>query len=68
MKSRMLRRLAEMGNAAAEDRLRQLAASRDAQPAIAAKRALTLLGHVHVVVGRIVDDAGDDLPLALQPD
>ena len=66
--SRMLRRLAEMGNAAAEDRLRQVAAPRHTQPAIAAKRSLTLLSHVHVIVGWIVDDASDDLPFALQRD
>ena len=62
----MLRRLAEMGNAAAEDRLGQIAAPRDAQPAIASKRSLAFLGYVHVIVGRIVDDAGDDLPFALE--
>src|SRR5262249_12416695 len=66
--SRMLRRLAEMRNAATEDGLRQFAAPRDPEAAIAAKRALTLLGHVHVVVGRIVDDAGHDLPLTLERD
>ena len=57
-----------MGNAAAEDGLRQVAAPRHAQPAVAAKGSLALLGHVHVVVGRIVDNAGDDLPFALQRD
>src|SRR5579871_3263111 len=36
-KARMLRHLAEMGDAAAEDRLRQLAAPGHPQPAIAAK-------------------------------
>ena len=66
--SRMLRRLAEMGNAAAEDRLGQVAAPRHSQPAIAAKRSLTLLRYVHVIVGWIVDDASDDLPFALQRD
>ena len=38
------------------------------QPAIAAKRPLTLLGHVHVVVRGIVDDASDDLSFALERD
>src|ERR1700722_6780789 len=38
-KSRVLRRLAKMRNAVAEDRLRQVAAPGDTQPAIAAKRA-----------------------------
>ena len=57
-----------MGNAAAKDGLRQVAAPRHAQPAVAAKGSLALLGHVHVVVRRIVDNAGDDLPFALQRD
>src|ERR1700722_16364503 len=65
---RMLRRLAEMGNAATEDRLRHVAAPRHTQPAIAAKRSLTLLRHVHVIVCWIVDDASDDLPFTLQRD
>ena len=62
----MLSHLAEMGDAAAEDRLRQLAAPGDPEAAIAAKRALPLLGDKHVVVGRIVDHAGHDLPVALK--
>ena len=41
---------------------------RDPQAAIAAERALSLLRHVHVVVGGIVDHAGDDLALALERD
>src|SRR6478735_3449476 len=68
LESRMLRRLAKMGNAAAENGLRQVAAPRDSQPAIAAKGPLALLCDIHVVVGRIVDNASDDLPFALQRD
>ena len=64
----VLRRLAEVGNAAAEDRLRQVAAPGDPEAPVAAERALPLLGHIHLVVGGIIDDAGDDLPLALEPD
>ena len=63
----MLPRLAEMGNAAAEQRLRQVAAPGDPEPAIAAERPLPLLRNVHLITGRIVDDAGDDLSLALEP-
>ena len=49
-------------------RLRQFGALRDAQAPVGAPGALPLFGHVHVVVGRIVDDAGDDLALALERD
>src|SRR5271154_6990346 len=66
--SRMLRHFSEMGDPAAEERLRQFAAPRHPEAAIAAERPLPSLGHEHVVVGWIVDDAGDDLPLALERD
>src|SRR5271168_677442 len=62
----MLRHLAEMGNAAAEERLRQLSPPRYSKAAIAAERPLSSLGDEHVVVRRIVNDAGHDLPLAFQ--
>ena len=68
LEPRMLSRLAEMGNAAAEKSLRQVGARRDSQAAIVAERPLSLFGHVHIIVCRIVDDAGDDLPFALQRD
>ena len=66
LESRMLGRLAEMGNAAAEERLRQFGARGHAQAAIAAERPLPFFCDEHVVVRRIVDDAGYDLPLTLE--
>ena len=40
----------------------------DAQAAVVAPGALPLLGDIHGIVGGIVDEAGDDLALALQRD
>ncbi len=64
----MLRLFAEMGNPATEERLRQLDAPRHAQATVAAERPLPFLGNEHVVVRRVVNDAGHDLPLALERD
>src|SRR5260370_11047290 len=57
-----------MGYAATEDRLRQVGAPGDSQPAIAAERPLPFLRDVHVDIGWIGVDSGNNLPLALQRD
>ena len=46
----------------------ELAAAGDAQPLIVEEGALAALGDVEVVIGRIVDQAGDHGALALQTD
>ena len=58
----------EMRNAAADHRVDQFAATGDAQPAVIEESAATALGGVELVHRRVVDDAGDDLALALQRD
>src|SRR5579863_9241444 len=66
--SRMLSSLAEMRNAAADQRLRKLAALRDPKATIVAEGALAFFSHVHFVGRGIVDHARDDLALALERD
>ena len=64
----MLAALAEMRDAAADQRFRQLVAAGDAQTPVVEVGALSPLGDEHVVDGGIVDDTGDDLPLPHQGD
>ena len=57
-----------MRQAAADHAVVELAAAGDAQPLVVEEGALAALGDVELVIGGIVDHAGDDGALALQPD
>ena len=61
-------RLAQMRDAAADQGLRQFRARGDAQAAVVAPGALSLFRDIERVVGGIVDEARDDLAVALQRD
>src|SRR5207237_5928325 len=54
-------------DASADQRLAQLAARRHPEAAVVEIGAGALLGPEHLVAGRLVDDAGDDLAVAFEP-
>ena len=58
----------EERNAGADQRVGQMAARRDAQAPVVDIGAGALLGPEHLVAQRLVDDAGDDLAVALERD
>ena len=57
-----------MRQAAGDHAFVEPAAAGDAQPLVVEERALAALGDVELVIGGIVDHAGDDGALALQAD
>ena len=57
-----------MRQAAGDHAFVELAAAGDAQPLVVEEGALAALGDVEIVIGRIVDQAGDNGALALQAD
>ncbi len=57
-----------MRQAAGDHRLVELLARGDAHALVVEVRALALLGEEQVVIGRIVDEARDQLAFALKPD
>ena len=57
-----------MRQAAANHAFVELAPAGDAQPLVVEERALAALGDVELVIGGIVDHAGDDDAVALQAD
>ena len=57
-----------MRQAAGDHAVAELAPAGDAQPLIVEEGALAALGDIEVVIGRIVDQAGDHGALALQAD
>ena len=59
---------AAMGNAGRDHAVLQRAARGHAQPAVVQERALAFFGRIQLVHDGIVDDAGHELPLALQRD
>src|SRR6185437_14080955 len=59
---------ADEGNAGADQRLGEMPTRRDAQPAVVMEGAGALLRPEHLIAHRLVDHAGDDLSVALQPD
>ena len=59
---------ADMRQAAGDHAFVELAAAGDAQPLVVEEGALAALGDVELVIGGIVDHAGDDRALALQAD
>ena len=59
---------ADMRQAAGDHAFVELAAAGDAQPLVVEERALAALGDVQLVIGGVVDHAGDDGVLALQAD
>src|SRR5579875_3263878 len=61
-------RLAEMGNAATDERLAHVAARRHSQATIVEIGTLAFLGDIHRFCRRIIDEAGDNLAFALQAD
>ena len=56
------------GDAGGEDHLDHLPPAGDAQPPVVEPGAGALLGHEHLVLGRVVDDARHDLALVLEAD
>src|SRR5436853_604365 len=64
---RVIAALAER-DAGADQRLAQLAARRHPEAAVVEIGAGALLGPEHLVPGRLVDDAGDDLTVAFEAD
>src|SRR3977135_413878 len=59
---------ADMRQPARDHAFVELLASGDAQPLVVEEGALAALGDIEIVVGGIVDQAGNDHALALQPD
>ena len=59
---------ADMRQPAGDHAFVELAAAGDAQPRVVEESALAALGDIEIVIGRIVDQAGDHDALALQPD
>src|SRR5919112_2064421 len=59
---------ADVRHAAGDERVGEVAPCRDADAAVVEEGALALLANEHLVLDRVVDDAGDHLALALEPD
>ena len=59
---------ADMRQAAGDHAVGELAAAGDPQPLVVEEGALAALGDIKLVIGGIVDHAGDDGALALQAD
>jgi hypothetical protein len=57
-----------MRQAAGDDAFVELLAAGDAQAGVVEERARALLGHIELVIGRIVDQAGNHLTFARQTD
>jgi hypothetical protein len=59
---------ADMRQAAGDHAFIEPVAAGDAQPLVVEERALAALGDVHLLIGGVVDHAGDDGVFALQTD
>ena len=57
-----------MRHAGGDHRVGEVAAAGDAQPPVVEEGAAAALGDVKLVQDRVVDDAGDELALALERD